>query len=145
MLSRLCARIAARRKDDSGVTLPELSVTILVLTVLMGSLVAMVTAGVRVSTGVKERLDQSNTATTVGGTLFDTGDKTRSGWTVGAGYEYAFAPNWSAKIEYNYMDFGNKTPTLCSAAGACGTFNIDQTAQMALFGVNYRFGGGMMR
>ena len=63
MLSRLCARIAARRKDDSGVTLPELSVTILVLTVLMGSLVAMVTAGVRVSTGVKERLDQSNTAT----------------------------------------------------------------------------------
>lgn len=90
-------------------------------------------------------IDQSNTATTVGGTLFDTGDHTRSGWTVGAGYEYAFAPNWSAKIEYNYMDFGNKSPAFCPAAGACGTFNVDQTAQVALFGVNYRFSGGMMR
>ena len=25
---------------------------------------------------------------------------TRTGWTAGAGLEYAFAPNWSAKIEY---------------------------------------------
>jgi outer membrane immunogenic protein len=89
-------------------------------------------------------IDQSHEAT-VGGVLFGTGDHTRSGWTVGAGWEYAFAPNWSAKIEYNYMDFGNKSPTFCSAAGACGVFNIDQTAQVALFGVNYRFSSGMWR
>src|SRR6202000_1731518 len=33
---------------------------------------------------------------------------TRLGWTVGAGVEYAFAPQWTAKLEYNYMDFGNR-------------------------------------
>ena len=33
---------------------------------------------------------------------------TRIGWTAGAGVEYAFAPRWSAKLEYNYMDFGTK-------------------------------------
>ena len=33
--------------------------------------------------------------------------ETRVGWTVGAGVEYAFAPQWTAKLEYNYMDFGN--------------------------------------
>ncbi len=73
--------------------------------------------------------------------LFDAGDSTRGGWTVGAGWEYAFAPNWSAKIEYNYMDFGSSSPTFTSAAGATTSFNIDQTAHLALFGINYRFGG----
>ena len=31
----------------------------------------------------------------------------RDGYTVGAGLEYMFAPNWSAKVEYQYYDFGN--------------------------------------
>jgi opacity protein-like surface antigen len=35
----------------------------------------------------------------------------RSGYTIGAGVEYAFTPNWSAKIEYQHMGFGNKTVT----------------------------------
>lgn len=34
--------------------------------------------------------------------------QSRTGWTFGAGIEYAFAPNWSAFIEYNHFDFGNK-------------------------------------
>ena len=34
--------------------------------------------------------------------------QSRSGWTLGAGVEYAFAPNWSAFVEYNHFDFGNK-------------------------------------
>ena len=86
-------------------------------------------------------IDQSNSVTAAG-TVFNTGDYTRGGWTVGAGWEYAFAPNWSAKIEYNYMDFGNKSPTFISAGGAAATnVNIDQTAHLALFGVNYKFGG----
>ena len=63
MLTRLRTNLRTKGHDDSGVTLAEMSVTVLVLSLLMGSLVAMVTAGVRVSTGVKERLDQSNTAT----------------------------------------------------------------------------------
>jgi Flp pilus assembly pilin Flp len=56
-------RLRALRRDDSGITLVELSVTSLVLATLVGVLVTMVTAGQRVSVGVKERLDQSNAAT----------------------------------------------------------------------------------
>ena len=34
---------------------------------------------------------------------------TRVGWTLGAGVERKFSPNWSGKLEYLYMDFGTKT------------------------------------
>ena len=33
--------------------------------------------------------------------------RTRTGWTVGAGWEYGFTPNWSARLEYRYTDFGS--------------------------------------
>src|SRR4051794_9708884 len=35
--------------------------------------------------------------------------KPHSGWTAGAGIEYMFAPNWSAKAEYMYADYGSET------------------------------------
>jgi outer membrane immunogenic protein len=35
-----------------------------------------------------------------------TSDRYVLGWTAGAGVEYQFAPRWSAKVEYAYMDFG---------------------------------------
>jgi outer membrane immunogenic protein len=31
------------------------------------------------------------------------------GWTLGAGVEKKFTPNWSAKLEYLYVDFGTHT------------------------------------
>jgi outer membrane immunogenic protein len=31
-----------------------------------------------------------------------------SGWVAGAGVEYAFLQNWSAKAEYLYVDLGSK-------------------------------------
>jgi len=37
------------------------------------------------------------------------GSRTRVGWTVGAGLEKKFTPNWSAKLEYLYVDFGTET------------------------------------
>ncbi|WP_373865596.1 outer membrane protein, partial [Bradyrhizobium elkanii] len=30
------------------------------------------------------------------------------GGTLGAGIEYAFLPGWSAKVEYDYFDFGRQ-------------------------------------
>ena len=36
-------------------------------------------------------------------------DKTKLGWTVGAGVEWAFMSNWSAKVEYLYADLGHVT------------------------------------
>lgn len=34
------------------------------------------------------------------------GGGVREGWTAGGGVEWAFAPNWSTKIEYLYTDLG---------------------------------------
>jgi outer membrane immunogenic protein len=33
--------------------------------------------------------------------------QTNAGWTLGVGAEMGFAPNWSAKIEYLYVDLAN--------------------------------------
>ena len=38
-----------------------------------------------------------------------TGSTDRVGWTAGVGVEWAFAPNWSALVEYNHYGFGNKS------------------------------------
>ena len=63
------------------------------------------------------------------------------GWVVGAGIEYAFMPNWSAKLEYNFMDFGKDTIVFNTVGG--GTVNVDsqQYIHAVKFGVNYRLGG----
>lgn len=66
--------------------------------------------------------------------------ETRWGWTIGGGWEYAFAPNWSFKVEYNFMDFGDKNTTFTNFAGATFPFQIDQQVQTVLVGINYRFG-----
>jgi outer membrane immunogenic protein len=62
-----------------------------------------------------------------------------SGWTGGAGIEYAFAPNWSAKVEYLRYGFGAQTFQALGGGAALlvtlPTFNID-TAKV---GINYRF------
>jgi outer membrane immunogenic protein len=85
-------------------------------------------------------LDQSHTSVTAPGVATATGDYTRSGWTVGAGWEYAVAPSWSVKLEYNYMDFGSEQPSFCTAAGACAApVNVEQDAHTVLIGVNWRF------
>ncbi len=52
-----------RPRGDDGVTLAEMSVTMLVLSLFIGCVVVMVSAGEKTSLGVKERMDQSNMAT----------------------------------------------------------------------------------
>jgi outer membrane immunogenic protein len=76
---------------------------------------------------------------------------TRTGWTVGAGLEWALWNNWSAKVEYNFMDFGtdnvtfNYRPggsTACAAAPCLvERWDIDQQVHVVKLGINYRFGG----
>ena len=46
---------------------------------------------------------------------------TRMGWLLGTGLEYGFLPNWSAKIEYNFEDFGSRTLNFPLSASACVT------------------------
>jgi outer membrane immunogenic protein len=68
------------------------------------------------------------TVTTIAGTpgiLTCHGFDKRIGGTLGAGVEYGFTPNWSAKIEYRYI--------------AAASLELSQVNQV-LAGINYRFG-----
>jgi outer membrane immunogenic protein len=87
---------------------------------------------------------------------------TRTGLMIGAGVEHAFLTNWSAKLEYNYMDFDTESLGFTSSgSGGCddkmvksaysydgcrgsSSINADITQRIHLikFGINYRFGGG---
>ena len=70
---------------------------------------------------------------------FTTDGNHRDGYTLGAGLEYMFNPNWSAKVEYQYYNFGSTTFTNpASIAGA--RFQDDEHTVKA--GLNYRFGWG---
>jgi outer membrane immunogenic protein len=72
--------------------------------------------------------------------FFINGDH-RNGYTVGAGVEYMFAPNWSAKVEYQYYNFGNANFTAPAALVPFGSFTTDDHVVKA--GVNYRFNWGV--
>jgi len=73
------------------------------------------------------------------GTLLGEASKTRSGWTIGVGSEYKFAPNWSVFLEYNYADFGNNGVQIPVAGVGIFSGNVKTNANMVLTGVNWRF------
>jgi outer membrane immunogenic protein len=82
---------------------------------------------------------------TPAGVPSSTASETRSGWTVGVGGEYAFAPNWSAFVEYDYYGFGTRTVPFNFVATGAFSFNEDirQSINVVKVGVNWRFTGGM--
>jgi outer membrane immunogenic protein len=74
----------------------------------------------------------------------------RSGWTVGGGLEWMFAPGWSAFAEYNYMDFGRRDVQHISAVTGSGfvaglpseVISTRLEVSTATVGVNYKFNFG---
>ena len=60
-------------------------------------------------------------------------DETRWGWTAGGGLEYRFYRNWSAKVEYLYMNFGS--PSFNSANVTTSNFAVN----VVRGGVNFHF------
>ena len=66
----------------------------------------------------------------------------RTGWTVGTGLEWMFAPGWSVFGEYNYMNFGTRAVAVPVVAGVAAVFSTELTIQQALVGVNYKFNWG---
>jgi outer membrane immunogenic protein len=76
------------------------------------------------------------------GVSFGGGSRTRTGWTIGGGVEWMFAPHWSAFLEGNYMDFGghdNQTAFFTACGGVGCAFSTKATETTVLVGVNYRF------
>jgi high affinity Mn2+ porin len=63
----------------------------------------------------------------------------RLGWAAGGGIEYAFAPNWTANVEYLFTKYGNSSVMFPNAGLQ---FTSDFSLQQVRAGLNYRFGGG---
>jgi outer membrane immunogenic protein len=87
------------------------------------------------------QFDYNNNISVGGASIFSTSaSETRVGFTVGTGIEWAFAGGWSAKAEYNYMDFGRRTVDFgVDAAGNPVNLDVDQRISVVKAGVNYRF------
>src|SRR5262245_18511903 len=86
--------------------------------------------------------DFTVTNLTTGTSVTVSNDNSNSGWLVGAGIEWAFAPNWSAKLEYDYLGLDSRTFTVPAGFLAGDTFTQNnRNIQMLKVGVNYLFNG----
>jgi outer membrane immunogenic protein len=56
---------------------------------------------------------------------------------LGLGVEYAWGNGWSSKLEYNFMDFGDRSVTF---GGVTGT--VDAHVHVVKVGLNYKFDWG---
>jgi outer membrane immunogenic protein len=72
---------------------------------------------------------------------------TRVGWTIGAGIEGVISGNWTAKLEYLYIDLGNisgsfVTPVIAPSGNfVTASYNSHITDNVLRVGVNYRWDG----
>jgi outer membrane immunogenic protein len=83
----------------------------------------------------------TSTDVTFAGLQSGSRSNTRSGWTIGGGVEWMFAPHWSAFLEGNWMDFGtnNRTVIVGVNPAVVVPFSTKANEATVLVGVNYRF------
>jgi outer membrane immunogenic protein len=79
------------------------------------------------------------TVTAAAGTSSNT---TKAGWTLGGGVEWVLSGQWTAKLEYLYVDLGGVGSTF-TGLGSLSPLatNSHVTDNILRVGVNYRFGG----
>jgi outer membrane immunogenic protein len=68
----------------------------------------------------------------------ETTKHSRWGWMWGTGIEYALPNNWSAKVEYNFIDVSSNDNQ--SFGNVPFTFDVTQRIHLVKFGLNYRLG-----
>lgn len=82
------------------------------------------------------------TSITEGGVAAFSNDRMQGGWTVGSGVEASLGGNWTGKIEYLYLNLGNKTDAF--AFGVPQTFSTEIRENIFRVGLNYRIGGNSL-
>jgi outer membrane immunogenic protein len=93
---------------------------------------------------IKSTAAISAIAMTPGGTfaaaMSSTANNDRAGWTGGFGAEWMFAKNWSAKLEYLYMDYGHINDGF-TGVGTLAVLGINShvTDNVVRAGVNLHF------
>jgi len=70
------------------------------------------------------------------GVFAGSNDNTQYGWTVGAGLEYAFTNNLTAKLEYLYVDLDKES---FNVPGGTFTSNVETKFSVVRAGLNYKF------
>jgi outer membrane immunogenic protein len=79
-----------------------------------------------------------------GGCNAASSDQVKTGWTVGGGVEWAFAPRWSVKAEYLHVNLGNVSYTSANSLPAVNPLatilhNHILTEDIGRLGLNARF------
>jgi len=84
--------------------------------------------------GVEDKLSKADPLT---GSVSD--NNTATGYVVGGGLEYAVAPAWSVKAEYQYIDLGKDTLSLDAVVVPkyLATLDADHAYSTVRLGVNY--------
>jgi outer membrane immunogenic protein len=67
-------------------------------------------------------------------------DRNDTGYTVGGGFEYMFAPAWSAKVEYQYYNFDTTNVRFTTPGTRSLSYKDD--LHTVKVGVNYHFNWG---
>ena len=62
---------------------------------------------------------------------------TQTGWAAGVGIEYAFTPNWTAKVEYLFVNLGNQSCSPVNCSGTATTVSLNESVIRG--GVNFKF------
>jgi opacity protein-like surface antigen len=76
--------------------------------------------------------------TLLGGGFGFEGLDLRTGWTAGAGIEWAFARNWTVSLEYDHYSFGRGTILMSDRiSGVTGSLDVNQSVQVVKAGLNF--------
>lgn len=70
------------------------------------------------------------------GNIFVARGHDHAGWTAGAGLEFATGGNWTAKLEYDYIDLGRRTYALADVN--LPNISVDPNVHTVKLGLNYR-------
>lgn len=97
-----------------------------------GSWMPYVTVG---AASASIKTGQLSCSTPVAGAIASCGTNTEWGWTAGAGVEWMFLPNWSAKVEYLRADFGSKF----DAYTVFIPVNVTERVDIVRAGIDYHF------
>jgi len=79
-------------------------------------------------------VDRFNTSQNASATL--------NGLLIGLGLEYAIAPNWTTKFEYDYLGFNAKNVLFTTSNPSTYIQNVSADKHIFKLGINYLFDGG---
>jgi outer membrane immunogenic protein len=84
--------------------------------------------------------DYAATASFAGVTATNAFSDTKSGWVVGGGGEWAFAPNWTVGVEYLHYQFDGASTAVPTAAGTANFNWSDPSVDVVRARLNFKFG-----